>query len=137
MIPSIDPARAVSSSTIWPRLRLRVLGIAGRLAVHAQIDRGVFDDAVRLGRDDERVVGQPDVERLAAASQRELDAVGRFGGARGDRDRTLERRDRAAERVDRSLAVRPGDAPSTTGITLASVVISVWMRNASVAMRSA
>ena len=70
-MPSSVPARSASSTTIWPRLAAGVLGVARRLAVQAQVGRGLLDQAVRLARDDERVLGQPDVERLTAAAQRE------------------------------------------------------------------
>ena len=52
------------------------LGVGRRLAVHAQVGGRLLDQAVGLAGDDEGVLGQPDVERLAAAPQREA-AAGR------------------------------------------------------------
>ena len=51
-----------------------------RLAVHAQVACAVSStSAVRLAGDDERVLGQADVQRLAAAPQREQELVGLVG----------------------------------------------------------
>src|SRR5690606_32330126 len=87
-----------------PTARRRVVRIAGRLAVHAQVARAVLDDAVRLARDDGRILGQPDVQRLAAATQREQQLVRVLGAARRDRRRALEGRDAAPECLEPRLA---------------------------------
>jgi hypothetical protein len=70
------------------------------LPVEADVARRLLDHAVRLAGDDEAVVGEADVEPLAAAVQREQHRVGRLRAHRPDRDRSLERGDRAAERLD-------------------------------------
>ena len=77
---------------------VRVLRVGGRVAVEPDVAPGQLDEAVRLGGDDEAAVGQPDVERLAAAPQREQHVVGVGGRARGDRHRAFEARHRVAER---------------------------------------
>ena len=57
---------------------------------------GLLDQAVGLAGDDEAVLGEADVERLAAAAQGEEQPVGRGAGVRADRDRALEARRRCA-----------------------------------------
>ena len=103
-MPAIVPAPLASSTTSWPRLAPGLSGLPGRLAVEAQVARGLLDQAVRLARDDEAVLGEADVERLAAAAQGEEHAVRRRRRVRADRDRALERRDRGPERLDDRLA---------------------------------
>ena len=48
--------------------RAWVIRVGWRLAVHADVTLGFFDDAVRLGGHDEAVLGQADVDRLAATA---------------------------------------------------------------------
>ena len=103
--------------------RLGFVRVAGRLAVEAQVRGRLLDHAVRLAGHDERVVGQADVERLAAAAQRELEPVGIAGGGRADRDGAVERGDRPAERLGRLEPLAEAAAISV-GMTFASVVIS-------------
>ena len=80
-------------------LRCRVPRLEHGLAVEAEVPLALLDHAVRLARDDEAVVADADVERLAAAPQREQDLVRVGAGDGPDRDRALERGDRRAERL--------------------------------------
>ena len=70
------------------------------LAVEAEVAVGLLDHAVRLAGDDEAVLGEADVDALAAAAEGEQQRVGLVGGGRADGDRALERRHRAPERLD-------------------------------------
>ena len=72
--------------------------VAWRLAIHAHIARAFLDDSIGLARDDEGILGEADVERLARPAQRQRDAMRFARGGRGRRDRALKRGDRAAER---------------------------------------
>ena len=74
-------------------------GAGRRLAVHPQVRAGLLDQPVRLAGHDERVVGQADVERLAAAPQGQP-APGRAG-------RSTPRRWRPSPRTRRPCAGRP------------------------------
>ena len=123
MPSSVAGPRAVEHDDLAPARR-RVVGIGGRLAVHAEVLGRLLDQAVRLAGDDEGVVGQADVERLAAAPQREQQLVGARRRDGGDGDRALERGDRRAERLARGRRRRPAGVTTSVGITLASVVIS-------------
>ena len=124
-MPSRVPACAASRTTIWPAVADGALGVGRRLAVEPQVRRGLLDEAVRLARDDERVLGEPDVQRLAAAAQREEQPVGRRRRpARAIATRALERGDRRAERLVERRARRRARRDTSAGITLASVVIS-------------
>ena len=89
----------------------RVVGVGRRLAVHAHVARRLLDEPVRLGGDDEAVLGEPDVEGLARAAQGEQHAVGVVGGVGGDGDRALEGGDRRPERLDEVGAL--GEAAAT------------------------
>ena len=117
--------------------RVGALGIGGRLAVHPQVRAGLLDQAVGLARDDERVLGQADVERLAAAPQREEEPVGRGRGCGGDGHRALERGHRRPERVVERRPRRRAGVRTSAGMTLASVVISAGRSRSSSASRSA
>ena len=109
-----------------------------RLAVDAHELRGLLDDAVRLAGDDEAVVGQADVERLAAAAQREEQLIGLVGRGSADRHAALELGDRAPERLaEVAYAAAPTWWAITAGITLASVVIGPAMRRPWWTLRSA
>ena len=79
-------------------LRRRIRRVEHGLAVEAHVAVALLDHAVRLAGHDEALVAQPDVQRLAAAAQREEDLVGLGAGERADRDRPFERRDRRPER---------------------------------------
>ena len=68
----------------------RVYGIGRGLAVHAQIGVGHLDHTVRLAGHDERVVGQTDVEGLAAPPQRQQQAIRGGADRRRNGQRTLE-----------------------------------------------
>ncbi|CAB4835244.1 unannotated protein [freshwater metagenome] len=83
-----------------PTAAAQVVGVARCLAVHAEKARGLFDHPVRLARHDVGIIGEADIERLTAASQCELQGVGRLHGARADGHRAFETCDRAAERFD-------------------------------------
>ena len=87
-----------------------VLRVARGLTVHADVAGRLLDHTVGLARHDEGVLGQPHVERLAAAPQGELEAIGSGGGAGADRDRALEGGDGAAERLGRVVAL--GEPPA-------------------------
>ena len=91
-------ARGVDHHHLTARRR-RALGIGRRLAVEPQVGARLLDHAVGLARDDEHVLREPDVERLTAATQREVQATWCIGHRRADRHRTLERGDRGAERI--------------------------------------
>ncbi len=67
------------------------------LAVDAQEVGRLLDHAVGLAGDDEHVVAEADVQRLAAAAQGEEHLVGRLRSLRGDGDAALELGHRAAE----------------------------------------
>ena len=67
-----------------------VVGVGGGLAVHADVAVGGLDQPVGLAGHHVGVLGQPDVEGLAAAPQGELEAAGGGGGAGGDGHRALE-----------------------------------------------
>ena len=86
--------------------RDRVVGIRRGLAVEAEVGGGLLDHAVRLGRDDVGLVGQPDVQGLPAAAQRQEQSVRGRGGRRADRHRPLQACDRLAERL---TGCPPGD----------------------------
>ena len=78
-----------------------ILGVAGRLAVHADIVGCLLNHAIGLGSDDVRVLGETDVERLTGATQGQLKLVRCGRRARTDGHGTFERRDRAPERLRR------------------------------------
>ncbi len=63
---------------------------AARLAVHAQVAGGLLDHPVRLAGDHEGVLGEADVERLAAAPQRQVTARRRPPPCWRRRRRTLQ-----------------------------------------------
>ena len=136
-MPSSVPARAPSSDDDLAAARGRVVGVGRGLAVHAEVARRLLDQPVGLAGHDERVLGEADVQRLAAAAQREQQVVGRGRRAGGDGHRALEARDGAAERLGQVDARRASRRDTSVGITLASVVISAAMRSPSVAFRSA
>ena len=74
------------------------------LTVEADVAVGLLHHAVRLAGDDEAVVGEADVDALAAAVEGEQQALRLVGGGHADGDRALERRHRAAERLDEVAA---------------------------------
>ena len=80
--------------------------LAAVLAVEADVALGLLDDAVRLAGHDVAVVGEADVDALAAAVERQVQAARLVGGGGPDGDRALERRHRAAERVEQVAAAR-------------------------------
>src|SRR5262249_56166248 len=73
------------------------LRVGGGLAVHPQVGASLLDEPIGLAGHDERVLGQADVQRLAAAPQREQDPFRPVGGPGRDRDRPLERGDGGAK----------------------------------------
>ena len=79
----------------------RALGVGRSLAVHPHVRRRLLDEAVRLARHHERVLGEPDVERLTAAAQRQEQLIGSGVHLRADRQRSVERGDGGAERLVR------------------------------------
>ena len=68
---------------------------------------GLLDDAVRLAGNEVPIVGQPDVDALAAAVQRQHQPSRLVRGVRPDGHRALERGDRAAERLEQVDRHRP------------------------------
>ena len=108
--------------TTWPRLP-RLVGPQRRLAVHAQVAGGLLDQAVRLAGHDEGVLGQPDVEALAAAPQRQQTWSGSAATDGADGHRALEGRDRAPERLGEVGGAAAPARDTRAGMTLASVVI--------------
>src|SRR5947208_2652481 len=81
-----------------------IAGLEHRLAVEAYVRVALGDEPVRLARNDERARCESDVDGLAAAALREQHLARRGGRLRRDRDRTLERGDRCAERLDEIVA---------------------------------
>ena len=77
----------------------RVVRLGRRLAVETQVGLCLLDESVRFAGDDVGVLGEPDVETLAAPAQREEDLARRGGRVRTDRDRPLERSHGLAERI--------------------------------------
>ncbi len=75
------------------------LGIGRGLAVHAQVGGRLLDQAVGLAGDDVGVLDHADVEGLAAAPERQEQAVGRGGGLGRDAHRARELRHGRAEGV--------------------------------------
>ncbi len=108
-MPASSPAASASSVDDLAPGGAGPLRVGGRLAVHAQVRRRLLDEPVRLAGDDERVLGQADVQRLPAPAQREQDALRSAGSGGGDRHRALERGDRRPERLVDLLA--GGEAP--------------------------
>ena len=93
--------RGVEHHDLAPAAR-GVVGVGRGLAVHPQEVGGLLDHAVRLRGDDERVLGHADVERLAAAAQRQHELLGVGRAGRGDGHGALEPDHGLAERlVDR------------------------------------
>ena len=118
-------------------LRRRVPRLEHRLAVEAEVAVALLHDAVGLARHDEAVVAEPDVERLAAAAQREQDAIG-VGARRPRRSRPILRTTRPSSGTPRRSRPRTRSGATTSaGMTLASVVISGGRRSDSSAFRSA
>ena len=137
-MPSSVPASAAVELDDLAAAGRRVVGVGRRLAVHAQVACGLLDHAVGLAGDDEASVGQADVQRLAAAPQREQERVRarrRVLAADGDRALEAPRRSRGTPR--RSTARGRARRDTSVGMTLASVVIAAAMRRPSAAMRSA
>ena len=128
--------RAVEHHDLAPAGR-GVVGVGRRLAVHAHVAVGLLDHAVGLAGHDVGVVGQADVEGLAAAPQGEEQLVGLGGWPGADGHRALEAGDRRAEGARRGRRPRPTRRATRVGITLASVVISGAIRRPSSALRSA
>ncbi len=95
-----DPAHAIEitgASTVEHEHLPAAARRGQRLAVHADETSGLLDDAVRLAGDDVAVVAQPDVQRLSAATQRQVQVIGMIGGSSADRHAALELGDRATE----------------------------------------
>ena len=69
------------------------------LAIDAQVAGGLFHDAVGLAGNDEAVVGEADVQGLAAAAQGEIQLLGFRCRSCADCNAALERCHRAAERL--------------------------------------
>ena len=96
-----------------------------------------LDQPVGLGGHDVAVVGEPDVERLAAAPQREQEVVG-VRRRRWRRWRPSPRSWRRCRgRRRRGRRPRPSRWDTRVGMTLASVVISAASAARSAALRSA
>ena len=105
--------------------RRGAVGVGRRLAVEPQVGGGLLDQAVRLARDDEGVLGQADVERLAAAPQREEQLVGRGRGLRARCATDPSSSATVARNASSTVgAARPMRRATSAGMTLASVVIS-------------
>jgi hypothetical protein len=96
--PAIEHDDLAAAGGGVPRVRRR-------LAVEAEIAVGLLDDAVRLARDHERVLGQADVQRLPAAAQREQHFVGVRRGLGGNGDGALEAGDGVPERLGEVVAL--------------------------------
>ena len=124
LMPSRVPACSASSTTTCPRVADERSGSAGvSPSIRRYVER-LLDEAVRLARDHERVFGEPDVEGLPTAAQRQEELVGRGGHLGADRQRSLERGDGGAERLVDGSSPRAMRRDTSAGITLASVVIS-------------
>ena len=82
--------------------------LAAVLAVEAEVAIGLLDDAVRLARGHEAVLGDADVDPLTAAAQRQHDDVGPGGADGPDGDRAVEAGDGAAERLDDAVPIGAG-----------------------------
>ncbi len=87
-------------------LRRRVGGLEHGFSVEPQVPVAFLDHTVRFAGNNEAVVAEADVQRLAAAPQREQDLIRVRAGDGSDRDRTLKRRDRRTERFGRLDAGR-------------------------------
>ena len=85
-----DGSRAARIDNHDLALRCGVPRLEHRLAVETEIAVALLHDAVRLARDNEAVVTEAHVERLAAAPEREQDAVRVTPGDGADRDRPFE-----------------------------------------------
>ena len=108
-MPSSEPACSASRTTTCPRVADERSGSAGVSPSIRTYDERLLDEAVRLARHHERVFGEPDVEGLPAAAQRQEQLTGRGVHLGADRERSLERGDGGTERLVRVVA--RGDAP--------------------------
>ena len=89
--------------------------LATVLAIEAHEAVGLLDDAVRFAGHDVAIVGEADVHALAAAVQRQQQAV-RFVGAGGpDGHRTLERRDGSPKCLEQTVTVAFGLPTAVAG----------------------
>ena len=77
----------------------RVARIGRHLAVHADVVGGQFDHAVGLAGHHEGVLGEADVQGLAAPPQRQVQPVRSLAERNSDGERTLEGLDRPAKRL--------------------------------------
>ena len=84
----------------------RVLRVGGRLAVHAHVGRGLLDQPVGLTGHDEGVLGQPDVEGLAAPPQGQVQPLRSHAVGGRDGHRALEGGHRAPECLVEVVALR-------------------------------
>ncbi len=87
----------------------------GGLAVHPQVGRGLLDQAVGLAGHDKGILGEPDVERLSAALEGQVDVVGGLSGADADGHRPLEAATPSTRRRRRARPLRPGAATPEPG----------------------
>ncbi len=93
----------VEDHDLTPRGR-RTIGVGRRLTVHPHVRRCLLDEPVRLARHHERVLREPDVQRLPAPAQREEQFIGGRVELRADRERPVERGHSRAECLVRVLA---------------------------------